>query len=120
VSITSWNEWGEGTQVEPSQPWTDRDTGAAYKDYGEAGPWLYLNITQQQASSFIQAWHDKQQASGGVRAAAAGAEGHDVLKIVEFDVEFMVEVDEVEADADAVDSAQQESFQGGSIDKVEL
>lgn len=120
VSITSWNEWGEGTQVEPSQPWRDPSTGAAYKDYGEAGPWLYLNITQQQASSFIQAWHDKQQAPKHVQAAAPGAEGSNVVKILEFDVEFMVEVDEDEAAADAVDPAQQESLQVDASNKVEL
>jgi hypothetical protein len=68
VSITSWNEFGEGTQIEPVQPWTDPDTGQAYQDYGEGGPLLYLNITQQVASSFIQQWHDKQAAA----AAAAG------------------------------------------------
>lgn len=75
VSITSWNEWGEGTQIEPCQPWTDPDTGTPYKDYGTGGPWLYLNITQQAASSFIQAWHDKegvQGVGGGEGVVAAG------------------------------------------------
>lgn len=62
ISITSWNEWGEGTQIEPCQNWTDPDTGKAYKDYGAAGPWLYLNITQQEASGFIQQWHGRQAA----------------------------------------------------------
>lgn len=69
MSITSWNEFGEGTQIEPVQPWTDPDTGQAYKDYSEGGPLLYLNITQQLASSFIQQWQDQQA------AAAAGQVG---------------------------------------------
>jgi hypothetical protein len=78
VSLTSFNEWGEGTQIEPCQPWTDPDTGAAYKDYGAAGPWLYLNITQQQASSFIQMWHNRQeglqqQTQAQQQQAAAGS-----------------------------------------------
>jgi len=59
ISLTSWNEWGEGTQLEPAQPWTDPATGTPYKDYGD--PWLYLNITQQEASGFIQQWHNKQE-----------------------------------------------------------
>lgn len=64
MSITSWNEWGEGTQIEPCQAWVDPDTGAAYKDYGLGGPWLYLNITQTAASSFTQQWHARQAAAG--------------------------------------------------------
>eukprot|EP00775_Hariotina_reticulata_P013015 gene13015-13144_t len=52
VSITSFNEWGEGTQIEPAQPWTDSSTGRAYQDYGsEGGPDLYLNITRDIAST---------------------------------------------------------------------
>jgi glycoprotein endo-alpha-1,2-mannosidase len=75
ISITSWNEWGEGTQIEACQNWTDPDTGAAYQDYGKGGPWLYLNITQQEASSFIQRWHGQQ--------AAAQLADHDVAGAVD-------------------------------------
>ena len=35
LSITSFNEWGEGTQIEPSV------------DYGDGGPDLYLTITRR-------------------------------------------------------------------------
>lgn len=75
VSITSWNEFGEGTQIEPVQPWTDPDTGRAYTDYGEGGPLLYLNITQQVASNFIQQWHDKQAAAKQAGSSDGPAEG---------------------------------------------
>ena len=71
VSITSWNEWGEGTQIEACQPWTDPDTGKPYQDYGTGGPWLYTNITQQQASGFIQTWHDKQANTADAEAVSA-------------------------------------------------
>jgi glycoprotein endo-alpha-1,2-mannosidase len=74
ISITSWNEWGEGTQIEACQNWTDPDTGAVYQDYGAGGPWLYLNITRQEASRFIRRWHDQQAAAQLANHKAAGAE----------------------------------------------
>eukprot|EP00160_Parvularia_atlantis_P007553 Unigene16745_Nuclearia_a/m.49425 Unigene16745_Nuclearia_a/g.49425 ORF Unigene16745_Nuclearia_a/g.49425 Unigene16745_Nuclearia_a/m.49425 type:complete len:411 (-) Unigene16745_Nuclearia_a:39-1271(-) len=45
VSVTSFNEWGEGTQIETAVPFTDANTGAAYADYGPAGPEHYLRLT---------------------------------------------------------------------------
>ena len=44
VSITSWNEWGEGTQIEPARTQAD-DTGD-HMDYG-VNPSLYLDITRE-------------------------------------------------------------------------
>lgn len=35
VSITSFNEWGEGTQIEPA------------RDYGPGGPEMYLDLTKR-------------------------------------------------------------------------
>jgi glycoprotein endo-alpha-1,2-mannosidase len=71
VSITSYNEWGEGTQIEPAARSTTitppaltlpsraeerraRDAGdvatRAYLDYGEQGPELYLSLTARFAA----------------------------------------------------------------------
>ena len=44
VSITSWNEWGEGTQIEPASA-PAGDVGD-HMDYG-ANPGLYLDITRE-------------------------------------------------------------------------
>ena len=48
VSVTSWNEWGEGTQIEPAENvyYRDgRDFPKRYLDYGDDGPYKYLNMT---------------------------------------------------------------------------
>lgn len=51
ISITSFNEWHEGTQIETAVPKaTDSFT---YLDYGPEGPQCYLNITRQYVSKFI-------------------------------------------------------------------
>ncbi len=34
VTVTSYNEWGEGTQIEPATPFTT-DRGALLRGYGE-------------------------------------------------------------------------------------
>eukprot|EP00877_Chromochloris_zofingiensis_P009285 jgi/Chrzof1/460/Cz01g16190.t1 len=61
VSITSFNEWGEGTQIEPAKPWTDLDSNATYLDYGSNGPHHYLDLTRTYATQFKKLQHDKQQ-----------------------------------------------------------
>ena len=45
VTITSYNEWGEGTQIEPARPHTTRG-GTRYEDYGEDGPDFYMERTR--------------------------------------------------------------------------
>lgn len=50
ISITSYNEWGEGTQIEPAVPHTAG--GRVYQDYGSAGPGAYLNMTRGMLAAF--------------------------------------------------------------------
>lgn len=50
VSITSFNEWHEGTQVEPAVP---RATASfTYFDYEPEGPHFYLNLTKWWVNEF--------------------------------------------------------------------
>lgn len=44
ISITSFNEWHEGTQIEPAQ--TKILKGFTYLDYEPEGPFYYLNLTK--------------------------------------------------------------------------
>ncbi|XP_015609754.1 glycoprotein endo-alpha-1,2-mannosidase [Cephus cinctus] len=44
VSITSFNEWHEGTQIEPAKPASNKDF--TYLDYEPEGPNFYLNLTK--------------------------------------------------------------------------
>lgn len=44
ISITSFNEWGEGTQIEPAVPKTS--SGRQYLDYAPGGPDYYLQLTR--------------------------------------------------------------------------
>jgi len=47
ISITSWNEWHEGTQIEPAMPKSVK--GFHYSDYSPMDPFFYL----QKTSSWI-------------------------------------------------------------------
>ena len=86
VSVTSYNEWGEGTQIEGAVPrgidvdalaplgqaldWGVRQRlrlapGDRYSDYGSGGAQLYMELTAQFAREL--------RAQGGEAAAAAAA-----------------------------------------------
>lgn len=50
VSITSFNEWHEGTQIEPAIPYNA--DGFTYLDYQPEGPFYYLNLTKVWVEEF--------------------------------------------------------------------
>lgn len=54
ISITSWNEWHEGTQIEDCMPasianaqsrWQEIASSSTYRDYGIGGPSMYRQLT---------------------------------------------------------------------------
>ncbi|WP_199768721.1 LamG-like jellyroll fold domain-containing protein [Sphingobacterium sp. HMA12] len=58
ISITSFNEWHEGSQIEPATPFSS--SAFTYLDYGNLSPEYYLDRTAYWVSRFVQ---KKQQAS---------------------------------------------------------
>jgi glycoprotein endo-alpha-1,2-mannosidase len=65
VSITSYNEWGEGTQIEAAVAHTSA-AGVTYQGYEPQEPDLYLRLTEQ--------WARDVRERCGSRLAPAGAE----------------------------------------------
>ena len=47
ISITSYNEWGEGTQIEEARPHTAAGTGVVYADYGPNSTDAYMQLTRR-------------------------------------------------------------------------
>ena len=52
VSITSFNEWHEGTQIEPAVP--QPDSGVRYIDYSPRRPDFYLKLTRKLVEKYIR------------------------------------------------------------------
>lgn len=59
LSVTSYNEWGEGTQIEPA---VARD---GYLDYGAAGPDFYLGLTSKWIALFRKQMFKAAEFEGG-------------------------------------------------------
>jgi len=52
VAITTFNEWHEGTQIEPAAAGVDNGRGHTYDDYGALPPEGYLALTRQWVERF--------------------------------------------------------------------
>jgi glycoprotein endo-alpha-1,2-mannosidase len=50
ISITSYNEWHEGTQIEPAAPKNIK--GFTYVDYSPLSPTAYLDLTAELVENF--------------------------------------------------------------------
>ena len=53
VTITSFNEWHEGTIIEPPKFEVDDGAGYAYADFGTTSPEGYLDLTRNWVSRFL-------------------------------------------------------------------
>jgi hypothetical protein len=59
VTITSFNEWHEGTQIEPAAEGVTSGPGHTYEDYGTLPPDGYLTLTSQWVETFLgMTWPD--------------------------------------------------------------
>lgn len=54
VTITSFNEWHEGTQIEPAAVGVTNGLGYTYEDYRPLPPDGYLTLTRQWAGRFLE------------------------------------------------------------------
>jgi len=55
VTITSFNEWHEGTQIEPAARGATRSNGDSYAGYGGLGDQGYLDLTAELATAYLAA-----------------------------------------------------------------
>jgi PKD repeat protein len=53
ITVTSFNEWGEGTQIEPVAVGMKSGKGYDYKNYGSLGPLGYLERTAMWTDTFL-------------------------------------------------------------------
>ncbi|MCJ7626737.1 MAG: hypothetical protein MUO76_24865 [Anaerolineaceae bacterium] len=53
VAITTFNEWHEGTQIEPAASKVTTPNGYAYLDYGKLSPDGYLKLTREWSDRFL-------------------------------------------------------------------
>ncbi|CAD5205648.1 unnamed protein product [Bursaphelenchus okinawaensis] len=56
VSITSFNEWHEGTQIEPAISFTDKTNNYTYLEY-EKGSEMYLQLTNEMIRKYFVPHH---------------------------------------------------------------
>jgi len=63
VTITSFNEWLEGSQIEPARPQVDNGSGYEYLSYGSLGEEGYLDRTAEWVQRFSdQTWPEPSRA----------------------------------------------------------
>lgn len=70
ISITSWNEWHEGTNIEPAEAHKRQGDLPEYDDYGDLGPEYYLQSTHR----YVVDWateHKPSVGKGGSSTAQA-------------------------------------------------
>lgn len=63
VTITSFNEWHEGSVIEPAQAGVNNGNGYAYADFGALPPEGYLNLTREWINKYLaMTWSTTQRA----------------------------------------------------------
>jgi glycoprotein endo-alpha-1,2-mannosidase len=54
ITITSFNEWHEGTQIEPAKEGATNGKGYTYRDYGSLGEKGYLELTRKWVDKYLE------------------------------------------------------------------
>lgn len=57
VSINSFNDWNEGTQIEPAVPYQGAETN--FDGYGDKGESAYLELTNQWIDRLVERWYQR-------------------------------------------------------------